>query len=308
MLAALVALLGAGALAWGTVHYVRSRLSGRLQPRRERHRRLALGVVAVGGLGLLLPDLVAGLFVAETGGSGAATIGWVLYRLLALGAIGGAAFAMWLTSDPVTARVRRGRDAVVARAPLGPGRQTRRMRRALGAFPQEWQGLLEHDQRLTRALLAYQRDADAAASRPMMADLEHPLTKAAVDAMFRCDSLRTTQAPARVHDVLATEYGRAVADFDRALTAAERYADAHAVSTVTTAEQRAVADATRTLSFLQTNATTPQERTAAYDKISERIAKAQATATATATQGQTEAMPSSHPWLSVEDRARASTD
>lgn len=301
MLAALVALLGAGALAWGSAHYVRSRLSERLKPKRERHRRLALTVVAGGGLALLVPDLIAGLFVAGAGGSAAATIGWILYRFLALGAIGVAALTMWVTSDPVTARFRRGRDAVVAYAPLGPGRQTRRMRRALGAFPHEWQGLLERDQRLTRQLLAYQRDADAAASRPTMADLEHPLTKAAVDAMFRCDSLRTMQPPARVHDVLATEYGQAVAAFDRALAAAEKYADVQAVSTVTTAEQRAVADATRTLSFLQTNATTPRERTAAYDKISERIAKAQATAA----QEQTEAIPSSHPWLSVEDRARA---
>ena len=304
MLAALVALLGAGALAWGTAHFVRSRLSERLRPRRERHRLLALGVVGVGAFALLVPDLVAGLVTSDTGGSSAATIGWVFYRFLALGAIGVAAFTMWLTSDPVTARFRRGRDAVIARSPIGPGRQTRRMRRSLGAFPQEWQGLLEHDQRLTRRLLAYQRDADAAASRPTMADLEHPLTKAAVDAMFRCDHLRTAQAPARVHDVLATEYGQAVAAFDRALTAAETYADAQAVSTVTTAEQRAVADATRTLSFLQTNATTPQERAAAYDKISDRIAKAQATAA----EGQTEAVPSSHPWLSVEDRARVDSD
>lgn len=304
MLAALVALLGAGALAWGTVHFVRSRLSARLQPRRERHRRLALGVVGIGALALLVPDLVAGLVVADAGGSGAATIGWVLYRFLALGAIGVATFSMWLTSDPVTSRFRRGRDAVLSRSPIGPRRQTRRMRRALGAFPQEWQGLLEHDQQLTRRLLAYQRDADAAASRPTMADLEHPLTKAAVDAMFRCDSLRTMQAPARVHDVLTTEYGQAVAVFDRALTAAETYADAQAVSTVTTAEQRAVADATRTLSFLQTNATTPQERAAAYDKISERIARAQATAAP----GETHAAASSHPWLTVEDRARVDTD
>lgn len=304
MLAALVALLGVGALAWGTVHYVRSRLSERLQTKRELHRRVSLGVAGSGGLALLVPDLVAGLIVAGTGGSAAASFGWVLYRFLALGAIGVAAFAMWLTSDPVTARFRRGRDAVVARAPMGPGRQTRRMRRTLGAFPQEWHGLLDHDQRLTRQLLAYQRDADAAASRPTMADLEHPLTKAAVEAMFRCDTLRTMQPPARVHDVLATDYGQAVAAFDRALTAAEQYADAQAVSSVTSAEQRAVSDATRTLSFLQANATTPQERSAAYDKISARLAKAQATAD----QGQTEAIPSSHPWLSVEDRARAGSD
>lgn len=308
MLAALVALLGAGTLAWGTVHYVRSRLSERLQTRRELHRRLSLGVAGTGGLALLVPDLIAGLFVAGAGGSAAATIGWVLWRFLALGAIGVATFTMWLSSDPVTARFRRGRDAVVARAPMGPGRQTRRMRRALGAFPQEWQGLLEHDQRLTRRLLAYQRDADEAASRPTMADLEHPLTKAAVEAMFRCDDLRTMAPQARVHDVLATDYGQAVAAFDRALTAAEQYADAQVASSVTSAEQRAVADATRTLSFLQANATTPQERSAAYGKVSERLARAQATADREQEHEQTEAIPSSHPWLSVEDRARARTD
>lgn len=312
MLAALVALLGVVGLSWGTVHYVRSRFSARLRPRRERHRVLALAVAGVGGVGLLVPDLVAGLFVAGAGGaSGAAAFGWILYRFLALGAIGISALTMWLTSDPVTSTVRRRRDAVLARLPFGPGRQTRRMRRALGAFPEDWEGLLEHDRVLTRRLLSYQRDADAAGSRPTMADLEHPLTRAAVEAMFRCDELRSESPPKRVFDVLATDYGQAVAAFDRALTAAERYADAEATSTVTSAEQRAVADATRTLSFLQANATTPQERTAAYHRISERLAQAQATAAqaqGTAAQEQTEVIPSSHPWLSVEDRARAGSD
>ena len=42
--------------------------------------------------------------------------------------------------------------------------------------------------------------------------------------MFRCDTLRTMQPPAHVPDVLATDYGRAVAEFDRALAAAEEFA------------------------------------------------------------------------------------
>jgi len=282
---------------------VRSRLSAPLQDRRELHRRLALGVTGLGGFALLVPDLIAGIVVTAGGGSALATVGWVLYRLVALGAIGIAALIMWLTSDPITAKVRRGRDKVVALAPVGRGRQVRRMRRQLGQFPQEWNALVEHDQRLTRQLLTYQRDADAASSRPTMADLEHPLTRAAVAAMFRCDELRTMQAPAHVHDVLATDYGQAVAAFDRALAAAEAYAATHVTSTVTTAEHRAVADATRTLSFLQTNATTPQERSAAYSKISERLAQATAGAEAT------EPVPtSSHPWLTVEERARISAE
>jgi hypothetical protein len=306
VLAALIGLLGLGGLAWGTTHYVRSRLSARLQPRRERHRRLALTVVGVSGFALLVPDLIAGLVVASTGGSGAlAAVGWVLYRLLALGAIGIAALVMWATSDPVTTRVRRGRDAVVASVPFGPSRDTRRMRRRLGSFPQEWNALLEHDRELTRRLLRYQRDADAAASSPTMADLEHPLTKAAVDAMFRCDTLRTMQPPTHVRDVLATDYGRAVAQFDQSLRAAEEYASAHVVSSVARDEQRVVADAARTLTFLQTNATTPQERASAYSAISEKLAKAQATAGAEAT---APVPTSSHPWLTVEDRARAAGD
>lgn len=300
MLAALIGLLGLGALAWGTTHYVRSRLSERLRPTRERHRRLALAAAGAGGVAMLIPDVVAGIFVAAGGGTVAA-LGWFLYRFVALAAIGVASLVMWLSSDRVTNRIRMGRDKVVSLAPVGPARQTRRMRRRLGQFPQEWHELLEHDQRLTRRLLAYQRDADAAASRPTLADLEHPLTKAAVDAMFRCDSLRTMQPPTRVHDLLATDYGQAVAAFDQALVAAEAYADATVTSTVTTAEQRAVADATRTLTFLQSNATTPQERASAYSSISERLAKARATAGGQAT----EPVPSSHPWLSVEDRARA---
>ena len=306
MLAALVGLLGLGGLAWGTAHYVRSRLSVRLQARRERHRRIALGVAGLGGLALLIPDAIAGLVIASTGGSGAlATVGWVVYRLFALGAIGIAALVMWVTSDPVTSRIRRGRDTVVASVPFGPARATRRMRRQLGSFPQEWNALLEHDRELTRRLLRYQRDADAAASSPTMADLQHPLTKAAVDAMFRCDTLRTMQPPTRALDVLATDYGRAVADFDRALRAAEEYASAHVVSSVARDEQRVVADAARTLTFLQTNATTPQERASAYSKISERLATAQASVGAEAT----EPVPtSSHPWLTVEDRARAAGD
>lgn len=303
MLAALIGLLGLGGLAWGTTHYVRSRLSARLQPRRDLHRRIALTLSGISGFALLVPDVLAGVVIASTGGSGAlATVGWVLYRLLALGAIGVAALVMWVTSDPVTTKLRRRRDAVVASVPFGPARATRRMRRRLGAFPQEWNALLDHDRELTRRLLRYQRDADAAASSPTMADLEHPLTKAAVDAMFRCDALRTMQPPARVPDILATDYGRAVAEFNRALRAAEEYASAHVVSTVARDEQRVVADAARTLTFLQTNATTPQERASAYSKITDKLAKAQATVNAEAT----EPVPtSSHPWLTVEDRARA---
>lgn len=306
MLAALIGLLGLGGLAWGTTHYVRSRFSTRLRARRERHRRLALTAAGVGGTALLVPDLIAGLVLASTGGSGAlATMGWVLYRLVALGAIGVAALVMWVTSDPVTARIRRRRDAVVAAVPFGPARSTRRMRRELGSFPQEWNALLEHDRELTRRLLRYQRDADAAASSPTLADLQHPLTKAAVDAMFRCDALRTMQAPPRALDVLATDYGRSVAEFDRALRAAEEYASAHVVSSVARDEQKVVADAARTLTFLQTNATTPHERASAYSAISEKLARAQATASAEATQP---VPTSSHPWLTVEDRARVGTE
>ena len=304
MLAALIGLLGLGGLVWGTTHYVRSRLSGRLQARRERHRRTALGVVAVSGTALLIPDVIAGLILTSTGStSGLAAVGWFLYRL----AIGISLVVMWLTSDPVTNKVRRGRDAVVARVPFGPARDVRRMRRSLGAasFPQEWNALLEYDRELTRRLLRYQRDADAAASAPTMADLEHPLTRAAVDAMFRCDTLRTMQPPAHVPDVLATDYGRAVAEFDRALAAAEEFAARHVRSTVAPDEQRVVADAARTLTFLQTNATTPQERATAYTKISEKLASAQASAGAEATEPVTQ---SSHPWLTVEERARVGRD
>ena len=311
MLTSLIALLGLGALVWGATHYVRSRLSRRLEHRRELHRRLALTVTGLGGLGLLVPDLIAGLVVTTSGGSALTTIGWVLYRFLALGAIGVAALVMWLASDPVTTKVRRGRDKVIALAPVGTGREVRRMRRGLGPFPQEWNALLEHDQALTRRLLRYQRDADAAADRPVLADLQHPLTQAAVTAMFRCDDLRTMAPPERAHDVLATDYGKAVAAFDRALAAAEEYADTHRLSNVTPAEHRAVADATRTLSFLQHNATTPQERSEAYSRISEQLSRA--TEDSPATQGThgraaTEPIAGSHPWLSVEERARVQDD
>ncbi len=298
MLAALISVLGLGGLVWGTTHFVRSRLSERLRPNRDRHRRLAVAAASVGGIAFVIPDVLAGLIASASGGGTATAVGWFLYRFLAFGVVGIASLIMWLSSDRVTSKVRKGRDTVIAASPLGPARETRRMRRRLGQFPQDWNGLIEHDQSLTRRLLAYQRDADAAASRPAMADLEQPLTKAAIDAMFRCDALRTMQPPTRAHDVLATEYGQAVAAFDRALTAAETYAESTVSSTVTTAEQRAVADAARTLTFLQTNATTPQERAAAYNAIGERLAQAAPGAGA-------EATSSSHPWLSVEDRARA---
>ena len=301
MLAVLFGLIGLAALIWGTTHYVRSRLSPQLQDRRELHRRIALGAAGVGGVTLLAPDAIAGLLLGSGEGGSLAALGWVLYRLLALGVIGIAALTMGLSSDPVTAKVRRGRDRVVAVAPMGIGRQTRRMRRSLGQFPAEWQGLLEHDRALTRRLLAYQRDAEVAAARPTMADLASPHTKTAVDAMFRCDTLRTMQPPARVHDILATEYGQAVAAFDRALADAERHADERVAGAVTTAEQKAVMDATRTLSFLQSTATTPQERSAAYNVISERLAQASATAESTPA----ESARGANAWLSVEERARA---
>ena len=308
MLTSLIALLGLAALAWGATHYARSRLSRRLENRRELHRRIALTVTGVGGLGLLVPDLIAGLVVTTSDGSALSTVGWVLYRFLALGVIGVAALVMWLVSDPVTSKVRRGRDKVIALAPVGTGKEVRRMRRGLGQFPQEWNALLEHDQALTRRLLRYQRDADAAAAKPVLADLQHPLTQAAVNAMFRCDELRAMAPPERVHDVLATDYGRAVAAFDRALAAAEEYADTYRISKVTPAEHRAVADATRTLSFLQHNATTPQERSEAYSRISEQLTRAtRDTAGAQGSQA-TEPIASSHPWLSVEERARVRDD
>ncbi|MDO5502591.1 MAG: hypothetical protein Q4G67_05395 [Actinomycetia bacterium] len=313
MLAALIALLGVGALVWGTTRYVRSRLQPALQERRERHRALALSAAGVGGVAMLVPDVLAGLLITSAPGGTAVTVGWVLYRLVAAGMISLAVLVMWLSSDPVTARVRSGRDKVVATMPFSAAAATRRLRRREGLtdFPQEWNALLEHDRFLTRELLRYQRDADAAASRPVLADLEHPATNRAVQAMFRCDELRTATAPERASDVLATDYGRAVAEFHKAFAAAQAHAEEAAAAAVPKDERTALADAHRTLTFLQTNATTADERARAYAALSERLAKAHSdagSAAQSAPAGQSAAAAAAHPWLSVEERARLERD
>ena len=59
MLTSLIALLGLAALAWGATHYARSRLSRRLENRRELHRRIAPRSPVSAVWVCSVPDLIA---------------------------------------------------------------------------------------------------------------------------------------------------------------------------------------------------------------------------------------------------------
>lgn len=150
---------------------------------------------------------------------------------------------------------------------------------------------------MARRLLAYEHDLELAVNAPVMRDYTDPHTAAAVHAMLACDTVRTTTAPLGIRDVHATPYGQAVAQFQRALEAAEANAARLARSTFSDDERRDLDEAARSLQFMREHATTPAERDAAYARVRDLLERHPRT------RAHDPRAAREHPFLTVEERA-----
>ena len=305
LLTMFVAMAGGGLVTWGWLRYLRGRFRVKSRAAGVSARRSGVVMAVGGGLLLLLPEVPSHLLfdvAPATGVAGAfgAVAAWA-WRLSVLAGLSVAYGSMALMRERVTRPIReaaeRGFATVVSLVPVGGAGSVRRMRRMphLAAFPRDWKSLVEHDRMLTRRLLDYERDLDLAANLPAMRDHSDAATAAAWEAMMRCDSLRTHMPVGRVVDVLATDYGRSVADFAVALAAAEDNARRLVLGNLSGDEVMALAEAERLLAFVRSSHTTPTERAAAYDALMAQLGRARPD-----TGAQSER---SHPWLDVTERA-----
>lgn len=294
ILSAVIALVGAGLLGTGVLSYFRARFARRRVVRGAvrgapldggASRRPRLGVRAsvaltvLGAVLVLLPDAFASLVVpaAPAGDDTAATLGALalfFYRVGVGSALALVGLAMALSSAFVVGRVRgateRATDRLVTQVPFLAGREARALAVPVD-FPREWPALLALDKQLTRRFLRYDDDLEAAVNFPVMRDYSDPLTRAALDAMLRCDRVRTPAAPAGVRDARRTDYARAVAQFQVALDAAEANAQRLMWSTFTDDERRTLESAAAALDFMRTNTTTPGERASAYARVRQQL-------------------------------------
>jgi hypothetical protein len=115
--------------------------------------------------------------------------------------------------------------------------------------------------------------------------------------MLAADALRTAPRPPVTVDALRTPFGRAVAELQVALEAAEANAAARATTHLTPAEQDAIGRAEQTLAFLRDASASSAEREQAYADLAAQLDVARAS---TAEAAPTER---SHPWLDVTERA-----
>ncbi len=303
LLTVTLALAGAVTFVGGWRRYVARR-------RRERHgarglrRWPAAALLVSGGLLILLPDVLAGLIVPTDEASSAVTAFWFLvglvYRVIMVVVMAVALLALSLFSDSVLGPMQQWR-ARWSRAPENV--QARALRRtAVGrGLPRDPATLVAYELALSERIMRYQRDAEAAYDRPALADLGDARTARAVTAMFTAESLRPDQPLYVRHDLLATDYGRAVAELAEAVQEAEEHADRAVASSLTDTERGALDEAARTLEFMQRHATSPAERAAAYDRV---IAALDAAREHHPDRANSVESPSrSHPWLDVPDRA-----
>lgn len=247
LLTMFLATSGALVSTWGFFRALRHRVGVRQRLRSVRGRRTGVALFVVGGVLLLVPDLIAGLVVAAepAADSPLAVLGvlgalvWRAAVLLGLMAGGG---VLWLTSEQVSGWIRVGVSAaqqtIPRRADLVHVRARRRGEWA--NFPREWEALVEHDRALARRLLGQGNHFEAAvltsvgtsgdpaghrrSSGPDLSalrDWSDPMTRAALEALVECDRVRTASPPPGTRDLLGSEYGRAVAAFDQAVRAAE---------------------------------------------------------------------------------------
>lgn len=307
LLTMFVAMAGGGFVTWGWGRFLRGRFRVKDPAPGVSVRRSGAIMAVGGGLLLLLPEVPSHLLFdvpAQTGVAGAlGTFAAWVWRLCVLAGLSVVYGSMALMRERVTRPIRqaaeRGMATVVSLVPVRAPREVRRMRRMpqLAAFPRDWQSLVAHDQLLTRRLLDYERNLDLAANLPAMRDHAVPATAAAWAAMMRCDALRSSAPMGQVREVLATDYGRAVADFAVALAAAEDNARRLATGSVSPQEVAALAEAERLLAFVRTSSTTPAERAAAYDALMAQLGRARPDGSGDDGSGR------SHPWLDINERA-----
>lgn len=281
-LTVLVAVLAGVGVLLGLGAYLRARFRCLPLGARRTGVRRAVVLTALAGVAMLVPDAVAGDLVNG--------VGVAVYRVVALSWLVVVAAVMALTSarvvDPIAARARR----------VVPARLSGR-RRAPAGFPTTWDALIEHDRAMSARLLAYDHDLELAVNHPVMHDYADPRTAAAVRAMLHCDTVRTPAPPAGARVVHETAYGRAVLDFENALTAAEENATRLARSTFTDDERRALEEAAATLAFVREHATTPAERDVAYLQVRDLLERHPRTRT------HDPRAVREHPFLTVPERA-----
>ncbi len=252
LLTTLVATLGLGLTSWGFARALRHRFAVRDRVRSLRGRRSGVLLYAVGGLVLLLPDLIVSALLAAPPSDDPAlavlgTLGGLLWRAAVVLGMSVGALVLWLTSERVTTPVRAGIVAAIDRVPRRADFEHAALRRRAGLidFPREWTALVEHDRALARRLLGQGNHFEAAVlgvgatiavpsgharsavrQAPVedlsaLRDWHDPVTRRALEALVECDRVRTPVPPRGTRDVLGSDYGRAVAAFEAAVVAAE---------------------------------------------------------------------------------------
>ena len=301
VLTVLTAVLGGGLVLAGWAAWFRARVRGAASLTR-RARRRAWALITVGGLLALVPELPSAALGVLPDRSWPVVLLLVVYRLLVViglvAVVGTIALAHERVTTPVGRLVGDVRSTVVRSVPFGPARGSRALRRELGVgdFPAGWDEVVALDHRLSARLLAYEYDDRARADRPAMRDFADPLTRTAYEAMLAADELRSAPRPAAAVDALRTPYGRAVAELQVALEAAETNASALATGQLSPAEQDAIGRAEQTLDFLRRNSASAAEREQAYAALAAELEAARSSTG-------TEPGARSHPWLDVTDRA-----
>lgn len=338
MFIALTTLLGLGGLALlgvGVTGFVRrrwqarrARLGGAARPRWP----FTVAMVA-GGLVLLGPDVLAGLLVGDE--PTAPSAGWqalaLVYRLLVILWLGVVGVWLYMTRNRFVDAVVSVRDRALRAVHSRTNHELRAVRRTeVGrGMPRDLATLVRYEVSMGERLLRYQRDPEAGYNRPAMVDLGDPVTVAAWEAMFRAEGLRPTRPVATGRDALASDYGRAVIALANAVVAAERHAESLVRSGISDDERAVLHDADRVLEFVRQHATSPGERSAAYDALIARlqtlrsttqttpahdVAKSQSVPDAAPSAGPAATSPGvdgaasaqrAHPWLEVTDRAGA---
>lgn len=238
LLTALLALTGVGVTTWGFLRTLRHRFRVRRPGFSRRGRRTGWIAYAVGGLLLLLPDVVAGLVVTAGAASSEAgavlgALAWFVWRAaVVLGWLSGA-LALGLTSERVVRPVHGGVSRLVDAVPrrIDVTHAIERRRSGLADFPRAWAELIEHDRALAHRLLGQGNHLEAPRTDSSLAalrDWEDPVTRRAMEALVECDRLRTPVPPRGTRDVIGSDYGRAVAAFEQAVVAAEANASERA--------------------------------------------------------------------------------
>lgn len=224
LLTSLIALSGGALAGWGLVRALRARRRGLPPLLARRSRRFALVAYAVGSLLLLLPDQFAGLLVdAGASSSGAASalgfLAALVWRVAVVAGVGVGALVLWLSSERVTAPLGRAARAGLDLLPGSPARAAQRLRRREGltAFPTTWAGLIEHDRDLAHVLLRREGPFDPRFDPTTVPGWDDPDVRHAMEALVACDRLRTSAPPVGMRDVLTTDYGRAVREFELAV-------------------------------------------------------------------------------------------